>query len=151
MKSVSFGEMKQLLSVSKIFLIMRLCLILFICSVFQSFAATTYSQTTILSLHLNNVSVEEVLNEIEAQSEYRFLYNKRTVDVTRKVSVSLDDQEITAILDNLFDNKQVSYMISDRQVVLNPVEAKAIHQQKKEGLRTGGGCFRSECDRGKCH
>ncbi|MCC8197060.1 MAG: TonB-dependent receptor [Tannerellaceae bacterium] len=111
---------------------MHLCLILFICSVFQSFAATTYSQTTILSLHLNNVSVEEVLNEIEAQSEYRFLYNKRMVDVTRKVSVSLDDQEITAILNNLFDNKQVSYMISDRQVVLNPVEAKAIHQQKKK-------------------
>jgi len=52
---------------------MRICLLLLICSVMQVIASTGYSQMTTLSLDLKNVSVEEVLNEIESKTEYRFL------------------------------------------------------------------------------
>ena len=56
---------------------MRICLLLLICSVMQVIASTGYSQMTTLSLDLKNVSVEDVLNEIESKTEYRFLYNKK--------------------------------------------------------------------------
>ena len=57
MKSVSFDEIKRRLFATKIFSIIRI----------------GYSQMTTLSLDLKNVSVEEVLNEIESKTEYRFL------------------------------------------------------------------------------
>ena len=117
MKSVSLDEIKRRLITSKIFCIMRICLLLLICSVMQVIASTGYSQMTTLSLDLKNVSVEDVLNEIESKTEYRFLYNKKSVDVDRKVDISVDGKEITTILDNLFERSGVNYVISDRQIV----------------------------------
>ena len=73
MKSVSLDEIKRRLITSKIFCIMRICLLLLICSVMRAFASIGYSQMTTLSLDLKNVSVEEVLNGIESKTEYRFL------------------------------------------------------------------------------
>ena len=73
MKSVSFDEIKRRLFATKIFSIIRICLLLLICSVMRAFASIGYSQMTTLSLDLKNVSVEEVLNEIESKTEYRFL------------------------------------------------------------------------------
>ena len=73
MKSVSFDEIKRRLFATKIFSIIRICLLLLICSVMRAFASIGYSQLTTLSLDLKNVSVEEVLNEIESKTGYRFL------------------------------------------------------------------------------
>lgn len=84
----------------------------------QSFAAVGYSQTTSLSLELRNVSVEEVLNTIESKTAYRFLYNKRLVNVDRKVDVSVKDETLPTLLNNIFAGEDVKYIISDRQVVL---------------------------------
>lgn len=90
---------------------------------------------TTLSLDLKNVSVEDVLNEIESKTEYRFLYNKKSVDVDRKVDISVDGKEITTILDNLFKKSDVNYVISDRQIVLNKTSDVMIVQQ---GRRVSG-------------
>ena len=114
---------------------MRICLLLLICSVMQVIASTGYSQMTTLSLDLKNVSVEDVLNEIESKTEYRFLYNKKSVDVDRKVDISVDGKEITTILDNLFKKSDVNYVISDRQIVLNKTSDVMIVQQ---GRRVSG-------------
>ena len=135
MKSVSLDEIKRRLITSKIFCIMRICLLLLICSVMQVIASTGYSQMTTLSLDLKNVSVEDVLNEIESKTEYRFLYNKKSVDVDRKVDISVDGKEITTILDNLFKKSDVNYVISDRQIVLNKTSDVMIVQQ---GRRVSG-------------
>ena len=72
MKSVSFDEIKRRLFATKIFSIIRICLLLLICSVMRAFASIGYSQMTTLSLDLKNVSVEEVLNEIGSE-KIRFI------------------------------------------------------------------------------
>ena len=47
-------------------------------------AANSYAQNTILELNVNNQTVESVLNEIEAQTEFMFFYNSKQVDVHRR-------------------------------------------------------------------
>jgi len=131
MKSVSFRKITWRLFASKAFLVMRISLLLLICSVMQAFASNGYSQTTTLSLNLQNVPVEEVLNAIESQTEYRFLYNKRMVNVDRVVTVSTDKSDLTEVLDNLFKNNEIKYVISDRQIVLSRLESDALPQQSK--------------------
>mgnify|MGYP006978895208 CR=1 FL=1 len=73
MKSVSFDEIKRRLFATKIFSIIRICLLLLICSVMRAFAFYRLFTNDYTSLDLKNVSVEEVLNEIESKTEYRFL------------------------------------------------------------------------------
>jgi hypothetical protein len=69
------------------------------------------------------------LNTIEEQSEFRFLYNKKMVDVERKVNISANRGNITETLDNLFRDVEIAYAISDRQIVLNKKGAFMIIQQ----------------------
>ncbi|SBW03800.1 SusC/RagA family TonB-linked outer membrane protein [uncultured Dysgonomonas sp.] len=119
MKPISFGKVKRRIFSSKIFITMKICFLLLFCFAVQAFSSNSYSQTTNLTLNMENVSVEEVLNQIERQTEFRFLYNKNLVDVNRKVSVSLNRKNITEVLSQLFRNSNTSYTIKDRQIVLS--------------------------------
>jgi TonB-linked SusC/RagA family outer membrane protein len=98
---------------------MRIYLLLLIIGITQAFGTNTYSQTALINLRMNNASVEDVINGIEEQSEFRFLYNKKIVNVESKVSIEAKNGSITAVLDDLFKNVDISYVISDRQIILN--------------------------------
>ncbi|MCE5346490.1 MAG: SusC/RagA family TonB-linked outer membrane protein [Bacteroidales bacterium] len=99
---------------------MRNSLILLFITVFQVYAENSYSQNTRLTLNLNNVTVANVLEEIENNSEFFFLFNSKLIDVERKVSVSMDDKKISDILSTLFSGTDVNYLVYDRQIILTP-------------------------------
>ena len=103
----------------KIVNIMRIYILSVIIGVTQAMGTNSYSQTAVINLHMNNATVEDVINDIEEQSEFRFLYNKKIVNVESKVSIKARNESITAVLDNLFRDADISYAISDRQIVLN--------------------------------
>lgn len=118
MKPILIKKVKRRFISPKIYLIMKISLLLFFCCVSSAFSITTYSQTANLSFSMKNVSIEDVLNKIEDQSEFRFLYNKKLVNVDRKVSISSNKENISEILHKLFANGDVSYAIFNRQIVL---------------------------------
>lgn len=99
--------------------VMRCILVLMIVTVFQVHAEYTYSQDARLSLELADVTVQNVLDEIESQSEFFFLLNKKLVDVNRKVDVSVSDLDINNTLAQIFQGEDIDYMIIDRQIVLS--------------------------------
>ena len=85
-----------------------------------------YSQTTKLSLNLNDVSVREVLNEIENKSEVIFVFRDDDVDLDRKVSIIVNDKTIEYILDQLFQFSNNRYEIDDRQVLILKKESNDV-------------------------
>ena len=58
---------------------MRISLILLFAVVLQLPAENGYAQRTRMPFSMENVSVEQVLNKIEENSDYVFLYNDRCV------------------------------------------------------------------------
>ncbi|MBN2772797.1 MAG: TonB-dependent receptor [Prolixibacteraceae bacterium] len=98
---------------------MRLTVFIILVSAFQILAVTSYSQKTRLSLSFHNAPLEQVLDEIENISEFYFLFNQKTIDVNRKVDISVEDQKINEILDGLFKDTDVGYLITNRQIILN--------------------------------
>lgn len=113
----------------KTFLIMRIIVFLLLVTFLQTHANSAYAQRTKLSLNYNNTVLEKVLDDIENQSEFFFLYNEKLVDVQRKVSVRISDQRIEEILDQLFAGTNVEYSIVDRKIVLAPDDIAAVLQQ----------------------
>jgi TonB-linked SusC/RagA family outer membrane protein len=105
---------------SKVFMVMRLTLYLFLISIFQAVAGNSYSQNTTLSFKLNDAKVKEVLSVIEEKSEFYFLFNSKLVDVERKVDINVDNQQIDKILNNLFAGYNVGYTVMDRQIIIQP-------------------------------
>jgi TonB-linked SusC/RagA family outer membrane protein len=104
----------------KLLRIMKISILLFLIGINSVYATKSYSQTMKLSMNMKNVTVEQVLNKIEAESEFYFLYNHQLVDVNRKVNVKFSGALIKDILDNLFAGSDVKYVVMGRQIILSP-------------------------------
>ena len=118
--------------ITKTFKIMRITLFIILASILQSFASTSYSQITKLTLDVSNKKLVEAMDKIEQLSEFYFLYNEKLIDTDRKVSINAKDQNIDIILDNLFASTDIIYTITDRKIILAPSYlSKAQQPQNK--------------------
>jgi TonB-linked SusC/RagA family outer membrane protein len=101
----------------KIFLTMKLTFLLLFIGMMQ-LSASVYSQHSKLSLDLNNCTVKEVLQRIEEQSEYRFFYNEKFIDLNRRVSVKTENERVEDILDEIFAGTRISYKVMENNLIL---------------------------------
>ena len=81
---------------------------------------------TSLSLRLQDVPLEQVLSTIETQTSYRFLYNKDRVDVTRRVSIDVQNKELPDALSQLFVGTDITYTLKNKQIVLTRLPVKGV-------------------------
>ena len=115
--------------------IMRLSVLL-LCFTFSLFARNADSQNAKVSLNKQNVAVHDILNAIEEQTDYLFIYNKKNVNVDRLASVSASEQSVANVLSQLFKGTNVSFKMEGKHIVLVQNEAKgneahAIQQTEK--------------------
>lgn len=125
-------------SMAKILLRMKL-LTVFMLAVFAASAGTSYSQATKFNLKMSGVTVRQVFQEIEDNSEFILLYNEKTVNVDRKVDVKATDETVNSLLDQVFQGTDNTYKIYDRQIVILenekaevPAEVKGIFEARAQ-------------------
>ena len=118
-------------SLKKTLLIMRIAIILLLVGFLQTHANNAYSQKTKLSMDISNTELVNVLDRIENQTEFFFLYNEKLIDANRIVSISVKDKGIEDVLKSLFLGTDVSYSIIDRKIILSPAESVNTTQQQK--------------------
>lgn len=103
----------------KIPLRMKLMVFMLFLSVGLLRATGTYGQITSLTLEARNETVQQVLDKIEAQSEFSFFYNNKQVNVDRLVSINTKNQNVFSILNKLFDGTDVTYKVLDKSIILS--------------------------------
>lgn len=103
----------------KIPLTMKLLFVFCFCTVGFLCANESYAQRTIINLKANNLTVKEVLFQIESQSEFSFFYNDSHVDVNRRVSILIEHSNIFTILNELFKNTSVKYVVNNKKIILS--------------------------------
>ena len=82
------------------------------------------AQTARFTIHMENVPMEQVVNEIEKQSRYLFLFNKDIDSRRIIVSVNAENQTITQILPVLFKDTELDYTIEGMSILVTK-KAKA--------------------------
>jgi iron complex outermembrane receptor protein len=102
---------------------MKLTTFLLIVSIFK-IEASNYAQNTKITLDLNNVTIEKVLNEIGMKTEFKFLFNRKDIDVNKLVSVNVKREKVKNILNNMFLNMSVSYELFDKQIIIKSTPEK---------------------------
>lgn len=107
---------------------MRISLALLFAVVLQLSAEDGYAQRTRVAISMNNVSVEQVLNKIEETSDYVFLYNDKTIQKNRIVSVRNNSGKILDILDEVFKGTNVTYTVVDKQIILSTNKLNVTEQ-----------------------
>lgn len=105
-------EFKQLLRTMKI----TLFLLLFV--TFQAYCADSYSQNAKVSIPNSQLRVGQVLSKIESQTEYLFVYNKKSVDVRRTVDVNADNKSVADLLDEVFAGTNIKYVMEGKNIIL---------------------------------
>ena len=112
----------------KLPLVMRISLALLFAVVLQLSAGNGYAQRTRVAISMNNVSVEQVLNKIEETSDYVFLYNDKTIQKNRIVSVNNNSGKILDILDEVFKGTDITYTVVDKQIILSTNKLNVTEQ-----------------------
>ncbi|TKG95758.1 SusC/RagA family TonB-linked outer membrane protein [Puteibacter caeruleilacunae] len=135
MKKNQKSEVWDNYALKKMLRIMRIVIFLVLTTIMQTMAVNTYSQEAKLSLEMREVSVEEVIKEIENQSEFSFIYNKNLINLDRKVEVNFKKADIKDVLNSLFNDK-VRYTVMGQQIVLSP-KVKDQQQDKNTITVTG--------------
>jgi len=101
----------------KILLVMKITVFLMLTFMLNA-TAKVYSQLGKVSLQLENREIADVLREIENNTEYSFFYQREQIDVTRKVSVDVEDKSVKSVLDQIFEGENIEYHISKNNTVI---------------------------------
>ncbi len=113
---------------------MKLFMIMFLLILFNV-QANSYSQNKKLTLHITNEPIVSVLEKIEEQSKFNFFYKTEDMDLQKRVSFNVEDTTIKEILDLIFKDKDISFTVVKKQIVLKRVAN--IPNLKKSSADTG--------------
>lgn len=117
--------------------VMRIGLFLLFVLVAQLHAESLYSQNTVINLKLENATVEQVIDKIEKETDFSFLFTDKSVDIDWKVSVDARNKNINELLETLFGDTHVQYRIVDKQIILSNkklLAANANQQKQVSGV-----------------
>ncbi|MBI9065158.1 MAG: carboxypeptidase-like regulatory domain-containing protein, partial [Marinilabiliaceae bacterium] len=117
---------------------MKLTVFLSFVVVFQLYASVSFAQNDKISINGNQVALQNILDQIEKQSEFSFLYNRDVVNLNRRINVSLDDLSIEEVLSKVLEGTNVNYRIIDKQIVLTPNFTAHNHASQQDKIIVRG-------------
>jgi TonB-linked SusC/RagA family outer membrane protein len=110
---VGFGQMVKIMKLT--------CFLLTVA--FLHVSAGGFSQQVTLSL--KDVPIEKVFREIERQTGYGFLYNKKMFADFPNVTIDVKDASIETVLNRCFQSVAMEYLIDKQTIIIRPkVEAE---------------------------
>ncbi len=101
----------------KFFKIMKLLLILIFTGL-VTFASSSYSQTTRLSMDMEQGTILQVFNEIEEQTNFKIAYNSNKLDVNSKIDLHVSNRTVNEILDIVLKSSDLEYEVVGRYIVI---------------------------------
>lgn len=120
----------------QIFRIMRISTFLLMVCVFCSYAGNAHSQNAKISIRMNNVKLDKILNEIENQTDYLFIYNNQ-VDINKITSVKVKNEAVAQVLDRILSGTGINYELEGTHIILTTEAIKDLHAQQQAKTVTG--------------
>ncbi|MDR1722351.1 MAG: carboxypeptidase-like regulatory domain-containing protein, partial [Tannerella sp.] len=104
---------------------------IFVCT-FQLVAINIDAQTNI-ELRTNNVSVKELIKEIEKQTDFLVLFRNNDVDVNRVIHLKHNQGNLSSILNEAFRDTEIIYEFRNKYIILSNVK-----EAQQQGNRITG-------------
>jgi len=111
----------------RLLLNMKISALLSIIMVFSSFA-NSYSQVEI-SLDVQNQPIIKVLDEIESETDLRFIFGSEIYDFQKLISLSVEKAKLNEVIKLIFENR-LSYDLNENVVLLKKSIEKQIAVNK---------------------
>ena len=101
---------------------------------FSLFVSNSFAQSETVSINVTDVTLEQVLNTIEEQTNYLFVYDK-SVDVTSKVTANFENTPVKSVLKEIFINNGASYIMEGTSIIISA--DKAVKVAPRSGAISG--------------
>lgn len=108
------------------------------------FATEATSQTAKVSIVANNISTQDLMLEIEKQTDYLFVYNENEVNLNRKVTIQATNQTVAEVLNKAFDQTDVIYAMEGSNIMLIKKETRNKTLSTQQKARTINGIITDE-------
>ena len=89
-----------------------------------------------ISFSMNNVKLDKILNEIENQPDYLFIYNNQ-VDINKITSVKVKNEAVAQVLDRILSGTGINYELEGTHIILTTEAIKDLHAQQQAKTVTG--------------
>ena len=142
-KNNSLGNhLTEKVPIKHFLLIMRTTFILLFTCVLCSMAEMSYTQNARVTINKRNVALKEILNEIEKQTDYLFIYNNE-VNTNETVTVKAKQKAVTEVLNSILKEKDLNYTMEGNHIILSVLEeidetnnmiVEIIQQQQKKTI-----------------
>ena len=109
---------KSLIDVPLIVRIMKL-VTLFLFVAVMHVAAASYSQTTRIKIVGQNLTLGEIMERIENQSEFSFFFNANQIDLTKKINIDVENQQINKVMDEILSGTGLTYTVNNKLIVIH--------------------------------
>ncbi|MDR1938311.1 MAG: TonB-dependent receptor [Tannerellaceae bacterium] len=115
------------LKTTNVFRIMKLsAFFLFLC-VAQLYAAGAYSQTTVVRIQKNTLTLQELITEVESQTGFLFIFSKEDIDVSREMKIKTKSRQISDILKDVFENSNITYKFVEQYITLRKMQEAEVN------------------------
>lgn len=114
-KKSTYGSTIPFLNIN-LFRKMKLILLFVAISFFQLSAVESYAQNTKINLSLSDVTLEEAIKTIEANTQFVFFFSHSAIDMTKHVDLNVKNGNIKDVLNQILSS--YNYRIEDNKIVL---------------------------------
>ncbi|WP_223552191.1 SusC/RagA family TonB-linked outer membrane protein [Aestuariivivens sp. NBU2969] len=111
---------------------MKFSILFFIITLIRVQADSGYAQNTKISLNADNITVLEVIDRIESNTEFKFFYSNEELELDRKISIHVKNKNIKEVINLMFGKGKVSFKIIDRHIVISKINKNSLDE-----IRTG--------------
>lgn len=114
-KKSTYGSTIPFLNIN-LFRKMKLILLFVAISFFQLSAVESYAQNAKINLSLSDVTLEEAIKTIEANTQFVFFFSHSAIDMTKHVDLNVKNGNIKDVLNQILSS--YNYRIEDNKIVL---------------------------------
>lgn len=86
-----------------------------------------------VNLQKKNITLKELLNELQTQTKYRFMYKKGILDSAMPINLDMRDAPLSEVLEAAFKNQPFEYRIYDGSVTISPHTNTLVQQATVRG------------------
>lgn len=106
---------------------MKICLFILFVFTFQMMAINGKAQDAVIELKSNKVTINQLINEIEKQTDYLVVFSNSEVNTSRTVYLKNRSDKVSELLNQTFNGTDIGYDYEENYIVLSKKANEAIN------------------------
>lgn len=88
-----------------------------------AYSGNLNAQNAKVTILQSDIRVGDLLNLIELQTDYLFVYNKKNIDLKRRISINMKEKPVSDLLSEVFKDTDIKYVMEGANIILTKKQA----------------------------